>query len=417
MKILLVTARYPWPAWRGDQLRASQFVRMLAPHHDVTVLTPAPTPVQSEATPTSLPVEIEHYQEAPGALLRGGLRALWRSYPLQTAFHHQPDLDRRVVELAPRFDRVILQLVRLVGAADALREASVEVPLIVDLIDSLSLNFERRARFDTPFLRPLWLTEARRVVKTEASIVERAAATVVVCERDQRHLETVTEQSGRVGVVRLVVDVGEPAPEARASNTGNGSKVVLTGNLGYFVNQEAVAWFVRNVWPEFRRRAGTEAPVLQLAGARPSRLVRRLSRSPGVELISQPEDLRAIVRDGIVSVAPMRAGSGVPVKVLEAWAESTAVLASEWAAKGTDATAGTELQVASTEDPRAWVENLLQLTRDPDLRQSLGENGRRLLRQRHAMPVVERELLEIVSKAGSEIEPRIDRLGLGLGET
>ena len=42
LHVLLVTARYPWPPRRGDQLRACQMLELLSPEHRVTLLTPRP---------------------------------------------------------------------------------------------------------------------------------------------------------------------------------------------------------------------------------------------------------------------------------------------------------------------------------------------------------------------------------------
>ena len=61
------------------------------------------------------------------------------------------DLRRRLRELAQRFDRVVLQLVRLAGVTEPLAGT----PWVLDLVDSLSLNLERRAALDRFWMRPL----------------------------------------------------------------------------------------------------------------------------------------------------------------------------------------------------------------------------------------------------------------------
>jgi len=85
----------------------------------------------------------------------------------------------------------------------------------------------------------------------------------------------------------------------------------MTGNLGYFVNADAVTWWLREVWPVLRRvrpGCGWWSP----ATGRPG--VRRAVREAGgeVELIASPRDLPAILRQATLALAPMRCGAGCP---------------------------------------------------------------------------------------------------------
>jgi len=63
-----------------------------------------------------------------------------------------------------------------------------------------------------------------------------------------------------------------------------------------------------------------------LAGARPPRAVRRLAALPGVEVHPDVPDLDPYLAAATVAVAPMPTGSGVPMKVLEAWAAGIPVV-------------------------------------------------------------------------------------------
>jgi glycosyltransferase involved in cell wall biosynthesis len=87
--------------------------------------------------------------------------------------------------------------------------------------------------------------------------------------------------------------------------------------------------------------------------------------------------LRALLRQGTVAVAPLRCGSGVPLKVLDAWAAGVPVVASPFAAAGAGAEAGRDLLVATT--PAEWVSQVRRLLADPVLRARLAEAGRERL--------------------------------------
>ncbi|HEX5759791.1 MAG TPA: glycosyltransferase family 4 protein [Thermoanaerobaculia bacterium] len=395
MKILLVTSRYPWPPRRGDQMRAVQQLDFLTAEHEVTLLTPEPGPGQPPPSPDA-PYRVETYrQRGHAAALSGMGRAVLKNLPLQSGLFYQPDLGRKLRALAPAHDLGILQLVRL---AIHLGDFG-ETPLLVDLIDSLSLNFSLRADVDRRWLRPVLRLEAHLLALWERRLVERAAGVLVVCERDRQALENrlPPELARKVTVVRLAMRERTPEhapaePPVRVAAAAEGRPVLMiTGNLGYFVNVDAVTWWLAEVWPEIRKRRPDVRVVV--AGDRPQAVVRRAVAEAGeaVELIASPPDLRSLLQQATLALAPMRCGSGVPIKVLEAWSVGVPVVASPWAVAGTTGRQGEDFWLVG--HPIEWVRAILDLLGEPAERERLGQNGRRRLAADYSRPVVRGQLL------------------------
>ena len=380
MHILLVVPRYPWPPRRGDQLRTVQTLESLADVHPVTLLAPAPG-AGDERPPRDLAERFELVTyRPPGAArqARGVLRALATGRPLQCGLYDSPDLRRRLRDRAAHVDLVVLQLVRLAGYSDALEG----LPMVVDFIDSLSLNFTRRADLDPPWRRPLWRFEARRLQEAERRLFERARRTVVVSPRDRQWLadgwSLRESQRGRLPVVPLAVTGGEPKVDRGPEE--DPPVLALTGNLGYWANVDAARWWLAEVWPELTRRR--PEVCLVVAGARPPKRLARAVTAAGGELIASPPDLRAVLARATIALAPLRGGSGVPVKVLEAWAVGVPVVVSPWAAAGTTGKNGEDFLVAETREQ--WLAALLELLDDPHRRRQLRAAGRRRLATDHS---------------------------------
>ncbi|HEY8020849.1 MAG TPA: glycosyltransferase family 4 protein [Thermoanaerobaculia bacterium] len=395
MKVLLAVSRYPWPARRGDQVRALQTLDSLSAEHEVTLLAPEPGP--NDPSPPSAAYRIETYRRRRAGVAAGLGRALARRLPAQSGLFYQADLGHRLRELAPAADLGILQLVRLAVHLDDFGP----LPLLVDLIDSLSLSVSRRAEVDRPLLRPALRLEARRLALWEDRLVERAAAVTVVCERDRQAIagRLPPALAARVAVVRLAVEERNaaglaPEPLVRPSSEG-GPLLAMTGNLGYFVNADAVAWWLAEVWPALSR-ARPDVRVV-VAGDRPPARLRRAIRRAGARLIESPPDLRAVLAQATLALAPMRCGAGVPVKVLEAWSVGVPVVATPWAAAGTTGRVGEDLRVVQR--PAEWVSAILELLDDPAERRRLAANARRRLAADYSPGEVRRELAEIVRRS------------------
>jgi glycosyltransferase involved in cell wall biosynthesis len=398
MKILLVTSRYPWPPRRGDQMRALQMLEFLADEHEVTLLAPAPDGDQPPP-PEGLPYRIELYQLGGGSAFFSGLaRSVLANLPLQAGLFYHPDLGRRLRELAPRHDLGILQLVRL---ALHVKDFG-ETPIVVDLIDSLSLNFSLRAAVDRWWLVPLLKVEARLLGIAERRLAERARRMLVVCERDRQALvnRLPPELGAKIAVVRLSVcerKVDPPLDREKLWREGDtGPVLAMTGNLGYFVNVDGISWWLRDVWPHLRRVRPDVRLVV--AGDRPSPRLRRAVEKAGARLIESPQDLRSVIAQATLALAPMRCGSGVPTKVLEAWAVGVPVLASSWAVAGTSGRQGEDFLLVG-QHPVEWVAAITDLLENPSARQWLTENGRRRLAADYSRDTVRRQLLEAIRAA------------------
>lgn len=348
-----------------------------------------------------------------GLPLRIG-RAFAAGRPLQNALFTSPDLVGKLAQLVGEADRTVVLLTRLADAYGQLEGRAWGL----DLIDSLSLNMERRAAREPFMLRPFLRREARRTVRAEAAALASCRGALVVSERDRRHLldavagapaEARTgEERAAEKLVALPLDfaAGEGAAALRETPATEGpGPVVFTGNLGYFVNADAAAWLLGSVWPRVRR-ARPDARLV-IAGARPPRALVRSARrgaGDGVSLYPSPPSLEPFLASASVVVAPMRAGSGQPLKVMEAWRAGKAVVATPWAAAGTTGEPGRDLEVAGGDleapDAAGFAAAVVALLEDPDRRRRLGEAGRLRLAEDYAFEPLRRRYLEWLDGLG-----------------
>lgn len=405
LRLLLVLSRHPLPARRGDQRRALQALDALAPEHRVTVLAPEPPAdlsAEDHRRRESLPVDWVWYRPVgPLGRLRGLVGAAASGMPLQCGLFGSPDLGPVLARLAPEADLTILQLVRLapwLGRLDG-------CPVVVDLIDSLALSTARRAELDRGWLAPALRLEAGRLRRWEGRLAERAARTLVVCERDrQAVVEVAPRAADRVRVLPVAVPEAEPSDERLERGAARRS-LVVTGNLGYFPTREGLRWLLDEVWP----RLGREDPdlLLVLAGTRaPAWLVRRAARTPGVTLLADPPDLAAVLRGATIALAPMRGGAGQPLKVGEAWAAGVPVVATPWAAAGTTGRPGEELVVA--DGAEAWVAAIRGLLDDPRRARKVAAAARRRLARDYSLRSATEGWLTAVEEAVVEAREALD---------
>lgn len=319
---------------------------------------------------------------------RGAVAGVWGSpRPIQAALYDAPAFRRAVLEEVERTapDVVILTLSRLGSLEPALRG----IPVVVDLIDALGANMRRRAERQ-PALGWLWEREARRLEVWEAELIERSALATVVAERDRLALEKARRPAklaggGRLEVVPFGLDVPGGLP-ARPEGSREKETVALTGNLGYFPTRDAARWFASGAWPALR--AARPGCRWLIAGARPGPPMERLAREAGrgVTLIADPPSLHDLLARATVSIAPLFAGSGTPIKILEAMALGVPVVTTPRGAAGLDALPPGAVAVA--EDAGDFARAVEALLASPERRRQQADLAFRWLRGRHHLPRV-----------------------------
>jgi glycosyltransferase involved in cell wall biosynthesis len=148
----------------------------------------------------------------------------------------------------------------------------------------------------------------------------------------------------------------------------------------YPPNAEGVYWFATRVFPTVRRAL----PDVQfnVVGSRPQSTIRRLANAEsGIAVIGYVADLHAILRQSGVLVVPVHSGSGMRVKILEAFARGIPVVSTSVGVEGIDAVSPQHLLVA--DDPEGFAEAVIRVLADVPEAERLAHAGRRLVEERY----------------------------------
>jgi glycosyltransferase involved in cell wall biosynthesis len=102
------------------------------------------------------------------------------------------------------------------------------------------------------------------------------------------------------------------------------------------------------------------------------------------------EDAFGEIARGRIVVAPLRAGSGTRIKILEAWAAARAVVATPLAAEGLKVQDGENILLAS--EPAPFAAAIDRLLKNGDERQRMGHRGRQTFEERYTWEKAWQEL-------------------------
>lgn len=192
---------------------------------------------------------------------------------------------------------------------------------------------------------------------------------VVACSGPDRDA-LVALGAPHVAVVANGVDLGHftPAPPPPGPPV-----VAMTGDLAYAPNADAARWLARAIAPALRLRR-PDARVL-VAGRGAGAGLREELGAAGIEVRSPVPDMAAVLHEATAVVAPLRAGGGTRIKIIEAMAAGRPVVATRLGAEGLEVADGAEIALA--DGPEAIAGALAGLVGDPGRARAMGAAARR----------------------------------------
>ena len=137
--------------------------------------------------------------------------------------------------------------------------------------------------------------------------------------------------------------------------------ILFLGSFRHLPNQEALSWFLREIFPKVRTEEA-RARVIVIGSNPPPR--HSLPEAEAVELIGFVEDVREPLRRYSVFVCPILSGSGMRVKLLEAFAAGIPVVSTRLGAEGLAQTDGEVCALA--DDAVTFADHIVRLLRDPE---------------------------------------------------
>jgi polysaccharide biosynthesis protein PslH len=380
MKILLLTQVLPYPADSGPKIKTFNLLRQLAERHDVHLVTFVRSEAEERAAqamrewcPTVDTVQIH----------RSRLRdvvSLGTSLVRGTSFLVERDDSD---EFRSKIERLCRQFSFDAVHADQLTmgQFAVDLPIPLRVLDEHNAVWtivRRAAQHEGRGIRRLLAEREWRKLKAyEGSLCRAFDRVLVVSDEDRNDLETAAKAGLRTSVVPIAVDTQELPFSPPSEST---LQILSMATMFYPPNVEGVDWFARQVFPLVRQQAPDAQFVI--VGSRPPAHIQQLAAgSSGIDVTGYVKDLDPYIRQSALLVVPLHSGSGMRVKILEAFARGIPVVSTTIGVEGIDARHSEHLLVADT--PADFAQAVLDVLRNPTAAATRAAEARRLVERQY----------------------------------
>jgi polysaccharide biosynthesis protein PslH len=296
-------------------------------------------------------------------------KALFNGKPLQTGYFFRNKAKRRILELISETkpDHIYCQLLRV---AEYVRQ--LPVPKTLDYQDVLSKGMQRRIGNATLLKKLFFSFEYKRLLKYENAIFADFENKTIISAPDRDLIPHPDKK--QIVIIPNGVDHEYFSPRVRPKTYD----LVFTGNMYYPPNVDAAEFLANHVFPQVLK-VQPYARLL-IAGATPHPRVLAL-RSESVAVSGWVIDIRESYASSKIFIAPMRIGTGLQNKLLEAMSMNIPCITSPLANSALGAIVDREILVGTT--PNDYAGHIIRLLTNPKLAEDISENGYQFVRNNY----------------------------------
>ena len=309
MKIFVLLPRIPYPLEKDDKLRAYNQIKQLAKRNEIVLCALNDKNIDEQQAFQALQpycqsinfIKINKLQ-----ILIGLIRAFFKGLPMQCGYFYNRKASKKVDALIAKHqpDMLYGQLVRV---AEYIRHK--DLPKAIDYQDVFSYGMKRRRDIASWITRPVYNMEYQRLCRYEAAVFDEFEVKTIISQPDRDLIPH--PKKDEILIIPNGVDheFFKPRQEEKKYD------IVFTGNMSYAPNVNAVDYLANEILPLVWKQV-PEAKMY-IAGATPDPKVKKAA-CDRIIVSGWLDDIRDAYAQSKVFIAPMRIGTGLQNKLLEA---------------------------------------------------------------------------------------------------
>ncbi|RLD43376.1 MAG: glycosyltransferase [Bacteroidetes bacterium] len=387
MRIFILLSRIPYPLEKGDKLRAFHQLRELSKKNEIILcaLNPNPKLDKQKAFRALQPycrsinfLDLPWYGRGWNMLL-----SFFMGLPFQCGYFYNNKAASKVKKLIKEYnpDHIYCQLVR---TAEYLKD--INIPKTIDYQDVFSYGMKRRINKSPFYARPFMKMEYKRLLAYEEKVFDIFDNTTIISFPDQKLIPH--PKRDKIHVIPNGVDHDFFSPRTAKKKYD----LLFTGNMAYPPNVDAAEFLSNEIMPLVWK--SKPDAKLMLAGASPDKRVLAL-KSESIAVSGWMDDIRDAYASARIFIAPMRIGTGLQNKLLEAMSMKIPSITTPLANDALQAADRQEILIGKNANELA--ENIVDLLNDEGLHQKISENGYVFVKKNYSWEEATEKLNQIFS--------------------
>lgn len=397
MKILQICHKPPLPALDGGCKAMHALTEgLLANAISIKILTIATQkhPYQPELFPTAYieQTNIEHAFIDTAIKKKNALANLFsgKSYNISRFYNKNFEELITATLQKEKFDIILLESLYTTPYIAAIRKSS-NAKLIYR---SHNIEFEiwqRTGNQENNAIKKKYLHFlAKRLKKYEQSILNLVDGIAAITKKDE-------EQLLALGCKKPITTVpfGINLHDYQLKEIPQEKKLFHIGSMDWMPNQEAIKWFLNEVWSAIIAKEPTA--TFHLAGKNmPDEIIKLTATMHGVINEGEVKNANDFINNNNIMIVPLFSGSGMRIKIIEAMAMGKLVIGTSVAFEGIAVQHNKNGIIANTANE--FKEAILMCLQHPEVVTSIGQKARKTIEEQYNNTIIVKQLINFIAE-------------------
>lgn len=387
-KVLYLISRFPYPLVSGDRIRMYNISKVLAKNFKVDVFSLTDYPISKENYENYKKLfnnvyvkYIPKYFSYAKVILN-----LFNNQPLQVSYYYFNKVKKEILSINKKnkYDLIFCSHIRTTKYVK-----DINIPKVVDLVDSISLNYLRSKNLGSNFIwRLIYRLEKKKVLSYEKKNPSCFDYCFTTSKIDTNHIKKI---SGKDNIETIPLGVNNELLNYQ-NNHQDKNIISFFGKMNYNPNIDAVIYFVNDIWPKIKNRL--KEAKFYVMGYRPNLKIKKLSNDKKIVVTGFLKNPYNLLSQSKIIIAPMVSGAGIQNKILEAMALGKCVITTSFGAGGIVGRDGVNFIIK--DDPDEFAEEIIKLWNDKEKRTYIGQNAKKLLMENYRWDKTTEKLIKII---------------------
>lgn len=383
MKILMISIELPYPPTSGGRMKSWNMLKYLADRHETSLACIIKYGRQDIASfEKNINLKYFLFEESTNNVRSAGnlLRSYLAGVPINVYRNSQQQLADKIAALAGEFDVILVDHFESAQFIPSTYRGKIAF----HAHNATYLMWERFTRSDAALpYRIATAFETRRIKRYERELCNRADI-VFASPNDIDDLVAIGADRQRCRETYHLGDDSQLAlPDMVYEETLK--QLLYVGTLNWEANIDGLQWFFSDVWPKIY--AADPDITLKIVGKNPDpSLISAAKNLENIEFTGFVDDLEPLFKQSRLFLAPLRFGSGIKVKVLNAMCRGIPVITTDVGAEGLDVRSGEHLMITNT--AAQMSDSIITLMDDRSLWQHLADHSRQIIRDKYNWNIV-----------------------------
>jgi len=374
MKILQITTRLPYPPTDGGKIATYNIIKYLALRgHSITLICfNSENKNYPELEKYCRLIIIEKNLETtyPGLFLN-----LFSNIPYSILKYYSPIAKKIIYNLLKKnkYDIVHLDHLHTTYYGNFIKK-EYNLPIVLrehNIENIIMKRFYKNQK--NIFIKFYAYLQWKKLYKYEGKICEIFNRCLMITKNDEEVMKKMNSN-----IMTSVIPAGVDISYFYPINIEEEYSLISVASMDWLPNVEAIEWFYKEILPLIEKKV--QKVKLYIVGINPPNKIKSFANN-NVIVTGFVKDVRKYIAKGQVFIVPLKIGSGMRIKILNALAMGKAVVSTSIGCEGIDVVDGKNIYIADKK--KEFAKKVIFLLNNKNERDRIGKEGLKLVKEKY----------------------------------